>query len=413
MTPNADSSLRLPTKRVLVPLGIGTALSLLGDSTLYTVLPKPEIAAQAGVTLALVGLLLGANRIVRLIFNPTAGALYDRLPRRGLLIGSLCIGAISTAIYAAVTGFVPLLVGRILWGAAWSGIWIGGNTVVLDISDKHNRGFLSGQYQTWFFLGVGIAALLGGIFTDVFGFRGGLWLSATLNALAALMWFIFLPETRPVSEPASQPPNHSEDKSFPWQIVLSISVPVIAVRFIHAGVMASTTILWLGGLIGEQLTFSTFVIPIATLTGVFVAIRTATSVVGGPLAGITSDKLGNRWAVIAGVIALGAGGTWLMSHSLLSLAILGVLVGSIASGGVQSLVPAIVGDRVERAQHGRALSVIYTFGDVGSALGPPLALLLVEVISINMIYRLCSVLFLVVSLFALRLSTTESKRGKA
>jgi len=223
MTLNTDTS---STMRVLVPLGVGTALSLLGDSTLYTVLPKPEIAAQAGVTLTLVGLLLGTNRIVRLIFNPTAGVLYDRLPRRGLLIGSLCIGAISTAMYAAGTGFVPLLIGRILWGAAWSGIWIGGNTVVLDIADEHNRGFLSGQYQTWFFLGVGITAFLGGIFTDAFGFQGGLWLSATLSALAALMWFIFLPETRPASQPASHPSHLPEDKSFPWQIVLSTSVPV-------------------------------------------------------------------------------------------------------------------------------------------------------------------------------------------
>lgn len=409
MTLNTDTS---STMRVLVPLGVGTALSLLGDATLYTVLPNPEIAAQAGVTLTLVGLLLGINRIVRLIFNPIAGVLYDRLPRRGLLIGSLCFGAISTAMYAAGTGFVPLLIGRILWGAAWSGIWIGGNTVVLDISDEHNRGFLSGQYQTWFFLGVGICAFLGGIFTDALGFQGGLWLSAILSALAALMWFIFLPETRPASQPASHPPHHPEDKSFPWQIVLSTSVPVIAVRFIHAGVMASTTILWLGGFIGDQLTLGTFLVPIATLTGLFVALRTTSSVVGGPLVGITSDKLGNRWVVIAVIMALGAGGMWLMSGPQLSLAILGTFIASISGGGVQSLVPAIVGDRVKPAQHGRVLSSIYSFGDIGSALGPPLALWLIGKISITLLYRFCAGLFLMVLLFALwRSSTRGSSRG--
>ena len=408
MTLNTDTS---STMRVLVPLGIGTAFSLLGDSTLYTVLPKPEFAAQAGVTLTLVGLLLGANRIVRLIFNPTAGVLYDRLPRRGLLIGSLCIGTISTAIYAAGTGFVPLLIGRILWGAAWSGIWIGGNTVVLDIADEDNRGYLSGQYQTWFFLGVGITAFLGGIFTDAFGFQGGLWLSTILSALAALIWFIFLPETRPARQLASYPPRHPEDKSFPWQIVLSTSVPVIAVRFIHAGVMASTTILWLGGFIGDQFTFGPFLVPIATITGFFVVLRTAASVVGGPLIGFTSDKLGNRWVVIAVIMALGAGGTWLMSGQLFTLAILGAFIASISGGGVQSLVPAIIGDRVEQAQYGRVLSAMYSFGDIGSAIGPPLALWLIEKISITSLYRLCAGLFLVVLLFALwRSSTNGSNR---
>ena len=408
MTLNTDTSQRLSTMRVLVPLGIGTALSLLGDSTLYTVLPNPEIAAQAGLTLTLVGLLLGANRLARLIFNPTAGVLYDRLPRRGLLIGSLCIGSVSTAMYASSTGFVPLLIGRILWGAAWSGIWIGGNSVVLDIADENNRGFLSGQYQTWFFIGVGITAFLGGLFTDAFGFQGGLWLSTILSALAAFMWFIFLPETKPARQPSLSPPHHPHDKTFPWQIVVSTSVPVIAVRFIHAGVMASTTILWLGGFIGDQLTLGAFLVPIATITGLVVVLRTATSIVGGPLVGMSSDKLGNRWVVIAVIMALGVAGTWMMSGQLFSLAILGALIASISGGGVQSLVPAIVGDQVRQAQHGRVLSAIYSLGDIGSALGPPLALWLMDKISISSLYRFCAGLFLVVLLFALWRSSMEA-----
>jgi hypothetical protein len=64
--------------RVLTPLGIGLALSLLGDATLYAVLPSPEIAAQAGLSLVMVGFLLGINRLVRLVFNGFAGWVYDR-----------------------------------------------------------------------------------------------------------------------------------------------------------------------------------------------------------------------------------------------------------------------------------------------------------------------------------------------
>lgn len=61
--------------RVLALLGLGTAISLLGDSTLYIVLPRPQIAAEAGITLAAVGLLLGTNRLVRLAFNGLTGSL--------------------------------------------------------------------------------------------------------------------------------------------------------------------------------------------------------------------------------------------------------------------------------------------------------------------------------------------------
>ena len=156
-------------RRVLTLLGAGMAISLLGDATLYTVLPSPAIAAQAGVTLAMVGVLLGVNRAVRLAFNSPVGLLYDRLPRRRLLVASMGLGTLSSVIYALGAGFWPLFAGRVLWGLAWSLLWIGGNTVVLDLSTDQNRGRLSGLFQMWFFLGVGLASFLGGLFTDLLG----------------------------------------------------------------------------------------------------------------------------------------------------------------------------------------------------------------------------------------------------
>jgi MFS family permease len=65
-------------RRVLTIIGIGTAVSLLGDSTLYTVLPDPNFALQAAVPFAQVGILLGVNRLVRIFFNIPAGRLIDR-----------------------------------------------------------------------------------------------------------------------------------------------------------------------------------------------------------------------------------------------------------------------------------------------------------------------------------------------
>ena len=58
---------------VLTILRIGTAVSLLGDSTLYTVLPDPTFALQAAVPFAQVGILLGVNRLARIFFNIPAG----------------------------------------------------------------------------------------------------------------------------------------------------------------------------------------------------------------------------------------------------------------------------------------------------------------------------------------------------
>ncbi len=406
---SANPALPLQPRRLLIPLGVGTALSLLGDATLYVVLPNPDAAAQMGVTLGMVGILLGANRLVRILFNPPVGLLYDRLPRRGLLVAALFIGACSTMLYAIGSGLWPLLAGRLLWGMAWSGIWIGGNTVVLDIADDHNRGRLSGRYQMWFLMGVAGASLLGGVFTDWLGLRGGLWLSAGLTTLGAITWLMFLPETRPVRAEPGAPQHVAPKGPFPWRIVLQIAVPFFALRFVLGGVFYATTNPWLTTFFGAGIDLPGLFLPIATLTGGFAAARTVASVLSAPLGGRLSDRLGRRWVVIAVSAALGTAGGWLMGGVGLAPALLGALGVAIAGGVIQALAPAIAGDHVSPAQHSRALSGVFTVGDFASAVAPPLAFWLFPLTSIGWLYRLCAGIFGVVTLFALGQALSEHR----
>jgi MFS family permease len=400
------------SRRVLTLLGSGMAISLLGDATLYTVLPSAEIAAQAGVTLAVVGILLGVNRAVRLVFNGPIGALYDRLPRRGLLVTSLGLGTLSSMIYALGVGFWPLFAGRVLWGLAWSLMWIGGNTVVLDISTDVDRGRLSGLFQMWFFLGVALTSFLGGMFTDVLGFRGGLWLSTALTAGAALLWLLLLPETRrPNSNPEIAEPINLPAGAFPWRIVLAASLPMFAYRFVAAGVVAATIIIWLSALFGKQVILLGLVIPIATFSGLFRALITITSIAGAPAAGLLTDKIGKRWPLVGFTSLLGAVGLWLMGNQLLAPALLGAFLSQIAAGSIGALVPAITGDRIQVAHHGRALGTIYTIGDLGSTIAPPVALGLLSLglVTIGEIYQGCALLFALTGVFSL----AQARRGAA
>ena len=55
--PASAMTLKRP-RSVLLPLSIATGLSLLGDTTVYTVLPTHTI--EAGISLAVVGILLSA-----------------------------------------------------------------------------------------------------------------------------------------------------------------------------------------------------------------------------------------------------------------------------------------------------------------------------------------------------------------
>ena len=387
--------------QVLVPVGIGLTFSLFGDATLYTVLPDAGIAAQAGVSLGMVGVLLGLNRLARVVFNGPAGILYDRFPRRKLMIAAIWIGVLSTVFYALGYGPVPMIMGRVLWGLGWSGIWIGSNSMALDISSPQNRGKVNGLMQMWFFFGLALSAFSGGLFTDLFGYRGGLWVSAGLMSLAAVMWMFCLPETRPEqSERAVQAEKTGITITFPWSQVMGVSVPIFVIRLVFAGVIMSTTILWLSQFFAEKVRVNGWLIPLATLTGIFAAARVLVSFFSAPLCGWLSDRLNKRWLVVFFSLVLGISGLYFLSLPVLWLSVLGMVLSAICGGGIQAMVPALIGDLVDDKQQSRALGVVYTIGDLGSAIGPAAGLALIPLIGLGPVYRICAVIYVLTGVFS-------------
>lgn len=382
----------LDPSKVLIPLGLGTALSLMGDATLYTVLPTHT--SEAGITLAAVGIILSANRVIRLFLNGPIGYAYDRFPRRRLFVPALFIGAISTAIYAAFSGFWPLLTGRLIWGLAWSGIWVGGATIILDVSNDRNRGRWTGLYQTWFFLGAAIGAFAGGWLTDQVGYTSTMWIGAGVTTLGGIAALFFLPETRSVA----LNPHHSSyfvllSKWQPnrelWTAIFLNGIN----RFITAGVIAATLAL----LVQDQLTKNGLILGVATVTGTLLGLRTILSMAAAPMAGSISDRMGNRWGVTIAGLTTGGLGMLLLVNEKSFVILIGVGLTAIAGGAIQALVTTQTGDMVSEAQRGKAIGLLHTAGDLGSALGPITAYFLLRWFTLNDIYILCAILFILAS----------------
>ncbi len=381
----SNSETSIHPRRVLFPLGLGTALSLMGDGTLYTVLPIHT--AEAGIALSGVGIILGVNRAVRLFLNGPAGLAYDRFPRRRLFVPALFIGALSTAVYAATRGFWPLLVGRLLWGLAWSGIWVGGATVILDVTTAQDRGRWTGLYQTWFFLGAALSAFAGGLLTDWLGYSATMWVGATVTALGGLIALFLLPETRSIRPERNAPSVEEIGPRLRANRGLWIAASLQGInRFVGAGVLAAT----MGLLVRDQLSSASLTLGVATLTGALIAGRTLLSMVAAPLAGTASDWLGSRWGVAAWGLAIGIIGMTLVAWGAPVAILAGVSLGAVASGSVQALVTALTGDVVSQAQRGRAIGLLHTAGDLGSAIGPPAAYALMPWIELRGVYLLCA-----------------------
>jgi MFS family permease len=356
---------------------------------LYAVLPTH--AAQVGVTLGSVGVLLGVNRAARIVLNGPAGLAYDRWPRRRLFVPALFVGAFSTAVYAATRGFWPLFVGRVLWGLAWSGIWVGGATVVLDVTTDHDRGRWTGLYQTWFFLGAALGAFVGGLLTDRVGYTATMWIGAGLTALGGLVALLLLPETRACGPAAADPPADRVHSSSSvsrrlWEPALLQGLN----RFVTAGVLAAT----LGLLVQDRLRPGHVGLGVATLTGALMAGRTLLSMAAAPLAGTMSDWLGSRWRVATWALAMGGVSMLLVAWGTPTAVLGGVSLGAVAGGGLQTLVTAVIGDVVSEKQRGRAIGLLHTAGDVGSAAGPPVAYAVLQALGLRAVYLLCAVLLL-------------------
>ena len=384
----SNSETSIHPRKVLFPLGVGTALSLMGDGTLYTVLPTHT--AEAGIALSSVGIILGVNRAVRLFLNGPAGLAYDRWPRRRLFVPALFIGALSTAVYAATRGFWPMLIGRLLWGLAWSGIWVGGATIIMDVTTGQDRGRWTGLYQTWFFLGAALSALAGGLLTDWLGYSATMWFGAAVTGVGGVIALILLPETRRARPNPGDSPVEEIKPRLRANRGLWVAASVHGInRFVAGGVLAATMAL----LVQDWLSSANLTLGVATLTGLLMAGRTLLSMVAAPLAGTASDRLGSRWGVAAWGLAIGVVSMALVAWGEPVAVLAGISLGAVAGGSVQALVTALTGDLVSQAQRGRAIGLLHTAGDLGSAIGPPAAYALIPWIELRGVYLLCAGLF--------------------
>lgn len=153
---------------IIVIVALVTAMSLLGDSMLYIVLPL--YWKEAGLdSIWQVGVLLSINRFIRLPFNPIVGWLYNKITLKTGLLIAIILGSITTLGYGLFTGFIAWIILRSVWGIAWSFFRIGGLSIVVFNTEKANRGKSIGLYNGLHRLGSLFGMLLGGLLVPILG----------------------------------------------------------------------------------------------------------------------------------------------------------------------------------------------------------------------------------------------------
>ena len=180
---------QVPKKQVVLT-SIILAISVMGDSMIYGVLPSnlDEFGLTAGLG---AGLILSANRWIRLASNTWAAKIYNRFGLKKPFYLSVVLAITSTAAYGLFQGFWPLLIARIAWGICFSIQLVSLYMVVLR-EDEQYRGRLMGLYNAIFRFGSLIAVLVGGILVDLIGVR----IAFLIIAFVMMLCFSIIPLLR-------------------------------------------------------------------------------------------------------------------------------------------------------------------------------------------------------------------------
>ena len=256
---------------------------------IYIVLPVN--ADLFGISLAWVGVLLAANRIIRTFTYGFVAQLGERIGLKNLCILACCTAIFSTAGYGFLHGGWPLLGSRVVWGLSYAGLLL--VTLAYAARDRAKTGTRVGVSRAIEQVGPLLALTVGTWLAGIVGPRD-VFLYLTVAALITLPMAFILPsksDDGPPVAPSARPSMFPKPDRF------------------------DILIFWMGVGIDGVFTL-TIVIMFAQQTsvelamvsgGLILSARRIAEMVAAPASGAIADKFGVRRPLIVSSIFVVAG----------------------------------------------------------------------------------------------------------
>ena len=322
------------------------SLALLGDALLYAVLPA--YADDFGLTLPWVGVMLSANRFVRVFAYGLLAQLTQSVGVRRMCMLAAVTATGSTALYGFGQGPAVILFARVLWGLTYAVLVLA--TLSYAVEYRSQIGTRVGVGQAIQRLGP-ILALFGGAWLV-----GKVGPNATFALLAiptALSLFIAfnLPKGQAGATRRSRPPSLARPK------------PIDLVYFLQGfgvdGVFAVSITL----IFARNAPLSEAVLSGSAL----LAMRHFGEAIAAPLFGWIADRVGARKVFVAASFLTTSGFILVAVGATVS----GALVMLIFRGALASLGPAVITQTLAADEDVIGpLARMQAWRDFGAALGP-------------------------------------------
>jgi MFS family permease len=141
------------------------------DLVLFSFLLIPigrDLGLSATQEAWLLGVALGGSGVGGILF----GYLSDIYGRKKIMMWTICLYSLGTALTALATGPVSLLVFRLVTGLGVGGEWAVGHALLAESSPRRMRGRASALLQAGEPVGVALAAAVGLLGEPIVGWRG-------------------------------------------------------------------------------------------------------------------------------------------------------------------------------------------------------------------------------------------------
>ncbi|CAN5553276.1 hypothetical protein BH09PSE5_BH09PSE5_16270 [soil metagenome] len=351
----------LDSRRAAIALGT----TLPGDVVLYLLLPMH--AASFGVSLVEVGMLLAANRLVRIAGYGWVTRFYARHGERPTCTMAVCAAALCAFGYATLSGFWLLLPLRLVWGLSFAALNL--TTQALATAVPQGAAARSGRSRGYIALGPVIALPAGALLAQWAGPRAIFYVLAVV-ALTGLLAVRGLPQRLPSGQVPTRQRPRLPDALDTWSFLEGFTLDGLFVIGLSV--------------LGKELAPDGAVVA----AGLLLAMRYAAEIVLSPVGGRMAERWGAERLLVAmslitavALAGFGAGLLWSCAAAIVVLRALQL-----------PLLAPIVAHRHPGEARVRALAARSIWRDVGAGTGPLAAGLLLPVVSSVWIYSVAAVL---------------------
>lgn len=341
----------------------------------------PLFARDLGAGPALIGFVMGASTLTGIVLKLPAGAWSDILGRRPLLVCGALVFATLPFTYLGVSTLAALIMLRFVHGSATAIFGPVASASLSDIAPPLKRGTWLSTYSTAQGAGQALGPVLAGYLIAAGRFDLA-FLAAGVIGLAA-----------PLIVMGWRSGSTAPQSTARWQEFKTGIAEVARNRLVLVTSGAQAAQFVLNGALNAFLPlYGRDVVGLTTpQLGWLFGIQTVVTLAIRPLIGILSDRAGRRWVIVAGLTVCSVA-VLAMSMATDRWALMGAVI-TYAAGvaTTTAATSAYITDVTRRARYGAAHGVFGTIYDVGDALGPVAAGLLVATVGYARMFQILAV----------------------